>query len=292
MKTETETKANITRAQTIAVKIMNWDMENVLHLYGTFCALMEALQNTPLELADFINRNDVPSMPYPTFGYTHIIWAIDNKGQALVGNRIPKIVSIYDIIFSESYQRAKELYTDILYWNQKDATELRDLVSALRAIIADPYVTVSDIAGPEKVPSACFQDYIPHYKIWGVDQIGYALIGEEAEEIKAVEDVICDAIMAQAEQIATDIKAWDRVDVTQLRDMIKELETTLTNGFLPSDYCHPADLIDITSLPDVDILNDLLAEKYWRIDQFGNALTDDLVNKTMTFQEWRVLQHA
>lgn len=159
------------------------------------CDLRKTLRDTPVALTDFVDMTDLPSMPYPPHTYTHLIRAIDRHGAALLGEAVDKIKAVSAIVASPRYKRARRSFSNITNWDTEDVGELHEMFAALKAIFANPSVTISDVVDLNLVPTARFPKGMPKDDIWVVDQNGYALIGKDADTFREVGHIIEDAFV-------------------------------------------------------------------------------------------------
>lgn len=209
MKTETEITASTARPRSItsiADDIRAWDLEHVTDLACMIRDLRNALQGLPIALAKAVDMTALPSMPYPPYAFTYVIWAIDRHGMALVGEAGNEIKSVSSIVSSARYRRAKRSLSGILNWDTEGVEELEEMFAALKATFADPGITVSDVVDPDLVPSAKFPKGMSKTGVWAVDQDEFALIGKEADSIIEVGYLIEAALIAEARRMARKLK--------------------------------------------------------------------------------------
>ena len=85
--------------------------------------------------------------------------------------------------------------------------------------------------------------------------------------------------------IAADIRAWDKIDVTDLRALLDDLSACRDDDGAPIDT---QGYIDMSDLPTADIPDDI-DESYpiWAIDESGYVLCGDNADAVMTLDELR-----
>ena len=189
---KTTNDINTARIRKIAENVRNWDMEDVHDLSAMLRDIEERLRGTGHVLRDFVDLETLPSMPRPPHGYTRRIWAYDLNDQALVGARADRIVSVYEIVLSRKYKKAKQIFTDIMYWDEYDVADLRDLFAALRATFYDKTMALGDIVKPEYLSWAPTPAVVHGHRIWAVDSAGKCLIGENGDDIRDIADIAKD----------------------------------------------------------------------------------------------------
>jgi hypothetical protein len=86
---------------------------------------------------------------------------------------------------------------EIKTWNLRDVRDLRDLIAELRACRdengdkIDPRAYSVDMAD---LPSAPIPDWVDTgYPVWAVDVNGYALVGDNLNEVEHVDSLRADA---------------------------------------------------------------------------------------------------
>lgn len=278
----------------IAGAILNWDRESINDLDKMLRDLKELIKLTPCELADFLDLNRMPSMPHPKHGYTHVIWAVDRKGQALVGDNADDIMPISDITSSSVYADAEAIFADIVNWDQKDVSDLRNRFDALRATIAVQTLTAFDI-----VDSDCFirpdiGEYSPAYKIWAMDDNENVLTGDDANDIKSIDTILVDGLLAEATAAAGEIRHWNKRDVKNLQSSLQFMDELLSDELL---VLHPAykrrdAFLDMFSLPTADIPRDLDTQNLWAVDESGHVLVGPMADEIMTIGAWRKMKSS
>ena len=274
----------------IAQDVMDWDMDDVGHLRDMLLQIRKMLAETHFELIDFVDRTRIPSMSHPVHGYTQIIWAVDRRGMALVGASADRIVSVDDIVLGRKHREAAEIVTSITRWDTEDVATLRDLFASLHETIAVGGITVSEIIDPDLVPSTGdLPDSVPEYRIWAVDRQDRVLVGEHADEIKSMDEIIAEGVLVEARWMAGCIESWRMMDVGVLRSMLLELQDILDDEAIASSLYKITDFVDMSSLPTAAIPADLPREKLWAIDTAGYALVGDNADQIMSVADWRKL---
>lgn len=91
------------------------------------------------------------------------------------------------------------------------------------------------------------------------------------------------AVDSGATLITNAIKAWDKQNVEELRDMIADL-----NEFCEANDLHTDSYLDMTSLPSAEIPADVdTGYPVWAMDLNGGLLVGDTGDETMTLEEYR-----
>jgi len=86
--------------------------------------------------------------------------------------------------------------------------------------------------------------------------------------------------LSQAESVATAIRVWNKNNINDLRDMLRELR----------GYEDGMELIDMAELPTADIPADVdTSFPVWAIDASGKMLVGEDADQIMSIEEYRTL---
>ena len=271
---------------------MHWDGHDIVDLRDMLCKPRKLLNVLDLALSDVLDTTRIPSAPHPKHGYTHLIWAVDEKGWALVGPDADQIMSSSEIMASAAYRKAAAIHTNIAGWNGQCCAELRAQFRAVRKMSAIKNLTAFDIVDPGLLPHPeCLEylKYYPEYRIWAVDRHDNVLVGDDADKIKTYDEVVIDGMLAEVAHISRGIMEWSTDDVRELHFWLQQLDEILSDEALSSHptYGRRDVFVDLASLPSAKIPAGLPTEYLWAIDRAGNALVGARADQIMTVALWR-----